>query len=79
MCMANKGPWNNTSIYLKLHGSMCGDFISHEITDRYNLMCSLVAHDKIKPRYENYEISIGDRSIPKKRNNKIIKSIRCYS
>ena len=28
-------------------------------------MCSLVAHDKIKPVYEYDEISIGDRLIPK--------------
>ena len=45
----NKGPWYNTSIYLKLHGSLFEDFITHARSDRYNLMCYLVAHDKIKP------------------------------
>ena len=28
-------------------------------------MCSLVAHDKIQPAYEDEEISIGNRLIPK--------------
>ena len=28
-------------------------------------MCSLVEHDKIQIAYEDDEISIGDRSIPK--------------
>ena len=36
-------------------------FITHARTDRYNLMCSLVAHDKIQPAYEDNESSIGDR------------------
>ena len=42
----NKGPWYNTSICLRLHGILFEDFITHAISDRYNLMCSLVAHDK---------------------------------
>ena len=50
----NEGPWYNTSICLKLHGSMFEDFITHKRTDRYNIMCYLVAHDKIKPAYEDY-------------------------
>ena len=61
----NKGHWYNTSIRLKLHRSMFEYFIIHARTERYNLMCSLVAHDKIQPAYEDYEISIVDRSIPK--------------
>ena len=60
----NKGPWYNISICLKLHVSMFEYFITHAITDRYNLMCSLVAHDKIQPAYEDDEISIGHSSIP---------------
>ena len=47
----NKGTWYNTSIRLKLNGSMFEDFITHAITDRYNLMCYLVAYDKMKPDY----------------------------
>ena len=27
-------------------------------------MCSLVAHDKMKPDYKDYESNIGDRPIP---------------
>ena len=42
----NKVPWYNTDICSRLHGSLLEDFIIHARTDRYNLMCSLVAHDK---------------------------------
>ena len=59
----DKGPWYNTSICPKLHGSMFEDFIAQAITDRYNIMCSLVAHDKLQPDYKDDEGSIGDRSI----------------
>ena len=41
------------SIYLKLHRSMFEYFITNKIIDIYNLMCSLVAHDKIQPAYED--------------------------
>ena len=41
----NKGPWYNTSICSKLHGSRFEDFITQARTDRYNLMCYLVAHN----------------------------------
>ena len=60
----NKGPWYNKSICLKLHGSMFGDFITRARTDRYNLMCYLVAHDKLQQDYKDDESSIGDMSIP---------------
>ena len=42
----NKGPWYNTDICSMLHGSLFEDFITHARTDRYNIMCSLVANDK---------------------------------
>ena len=42
----NKGSWYNTEICSKLHGRIFEDFITHAITDRYNLMCSIVAYDK---------------------------------
>ena len=54
----NKGPWYNTAICSRLHGSLFEDFITHTRTDRYNRMCSLVAHDKNLPDYEYDEISI---------------------
>ena len=41
----NKSPWYNTEICSRLHGSLFEDFITHARTDRYNLMCYLVAHD----------------------------------
>ena len=50
----NKGPWYNTCICLKLRGSMYDDFITQARTDRYNLMFSLVAHDKLQPNYKDY-------------------------
>ena len=61
----NRGPWYNTSICLKLYGSLFGDFITHSRTDRYNPICSLAEHDQMQPTYEDDEISIGDSSIPK--------------
>ena len=69
----NKGPWYNTSICLKFHGSMFEDFITHARTDIYNLMCYLVAHDKRQPNDEDDESSIGDRSIPKDATTKALK------
>ena len=48
-----------------MHGSLFGYLITHALTDRYNLMCSIVAHDKQQPDYENDENSTGDRLIPK--------------
>ena len=44
---------------------MFGDFMTHARTDRYNIMCFLVAHDKKQSAYEDEEISIGDRLITK--------------
>ena len=49
----NKGPWYNTAICSRFHGSLFGYFMTHSITDRYNLLCSLVAHDLKKPAYED--------------------------
>ena len=60
----NKGPWYNTYICSKLHVSMFEDFITHSRTDGYNLMCSLVAHNKLQLDYKDDEISIVYRSIP---------------
>ena len=48
----NKGPWYNTPVLSRLHGSLFEYFITHARTDRYNLMYSLVVHDK-KPAYED--------------------------
>ena len=47
----NKVHWYNTAIYSRLHGSLFGYLIIQEITDRYNLLCSLVVHDKKEASY----------------------------
>ena len=57
----NTGPWYNKNICSKLHGIKFEDFISQARTDRYNIMCSLVAHDRLQNDYKDYESSIGDR------------------
>ena len=71
----NTGPWYNKCICLKLHGSMFEDFITHVRTDRYNLRCSLVVHDKMQPYYEDDERSLGDRSIPKDATTKALTAL----
>ena len=35
----------------------------------------MVAHDKIKPAYEDYESSIGDRLIPKDSTTKALNAL----
>ena len=71
----NKGHWYTTSICLKLHVGMFKTIIKHERIDRYNIMCSLVAHDKIQPAYKDDKSSIGDRSIPKNATTKALKAL----
>ena len=44
--LLNKGPWYNTDICSRLYGILFEYFIAHSRTDRYNIICSLVAHDK---------------------------------
>ena len=38
------GPWYNTSICKKIHGNIFEGFIRNARTDRYHIMCSIVAH-----------------------------------
>ena len=45
----NKGPWYNTATCSKFHGKLFEDFMRHARTDRYYLMCSIIAHDKQRP------------------------------
>ena len=61
----NKYPWYNTAICSSLHESLFGDFITHARTNRYKIMCSLVAHDKKQPYPEDEESSIVDSLIHK--------------
>ena len=51
------------------------DFITQARTDQYNLMCSLVSHDRLEPDYKDYEISIGDREIPNDATIKTLESL----
>ena len=61
----NKGPWYNTAIYSRLHRSVFEYFITHVITNRYNILCSLFSHDKKLPAYEYGKSSSVDSLIPK--------------
>ena len=54
---------------------MFEDFITQAITDIYNIMCSLVAYDKMQPDFEYYDIGIGDSSIPYDATPKALKSL----
>ena len=49
----NKGLWYNISICSKVHGSRFEDFITQAKTDRYNLKCSLVSHDRLQLYYKD--------------------------
>ena len=61
----NKVAWYNTAICSSLHGSLFEYSVTNELTNRYDLMCSIVAHDKKQPAYEYDEKIIGDRLMPK--------------
>ena len=61
---SNKGPWYNKNICSKFHGIKFEGFIKQARTDQYNLMCYLVAHDRLEPYYTADESIIGDREIP---------------
>ena len=49
----NKGPWYNTPICSKLHKSKLEDFITQARTDIYNLLCYLVAHERLQLYYRD--------------------------
>ena len=68
----NTGSWYNKNIFSKLHGIKLEDFITQARTDRYNIMCSLVAHDRLQSDYKDDESSIGNRAIP---NDSTVKAL----
>ena len=39
-------PWYNTYICKKLHGKLFEELTRNLITDRYNIMCSIYAHER---------------------------------
>ena len=63
------------NICSKLHGINFEAFITQARTDRYNIMCSLVAHDRLQENKTDDEISIGDRVIPNYATVKALKSL----
>ena len=60
----NKSHWYNTAIYSKFYGKVLEAFLNSR-TDRYNIMCSIIAHDKQEPSYVDDEKSGGSTPIPK--------------
>ena len=69
------GPWHNKNICSKLYGTTFEGFIKQAITDRYNIMCSLVDHYRMQDNEQDDEISLGDREIPKYATVKALKSL----
>ena len=59
------GPLHNKNICSKLYGTIFEGFITQARTDRYNIRCSLVSHDRRQDNKQDDEISIGHRVIPK--------------
>ena len=69
------GPWHNKNICYKLYGTNFEGFIIKARTDRYNIMCSLVAHDRLQDNEQDDESSLGDREIPKDLTVKALNSL----
>ena len=44
------GPWQNKNICSKFNGTTFEYFITQARTDRYNIMCSLVARDRLQKK-----------------------------
>ena len=72
---SNSGTWYNTDICSKLHGTVFEDFIRNAITDRYNLMCCITAHDKQQPTYVDDLISVGGIAMPKNETTAALQSL----
>ena len=71
----NSGPWYNKNIYSRINGSLFEDFITQARTDRYNIMWSLVAHEKENSTSSDDESSLGERNVPKKLPTDTLKSL----
>ena len=69
------GPWHNKNICSKLYETTFEGFITQARTYRYNIMCSLVAHDRMQDNKQDDESSIGDRVIPNYATVKELKSL----
>ena len=69
------GPWHNKNICSKLYGTTFEGFIKQARTDIYNIMCSLVDHDRMQDNEQDDEISLGDIEIPKDATVKALNSL----
>ena len=67
------GPWYNKNICSKLYGTNFEDFITQARKYRYNIMCSLVAHDRLQENKPDDESSTGNRVIP---NDATVKALK---
>ena len=56
------GPLYNTFIFKNVHGRVFEEFIRDAITDRYNLMCSIDAHEK--KNHSEYDDGISGGGYP---------------
>ena len=65
------GPWYNTYICEKLHGTVFDNYIRNTRTDRYKLMCSIGAHEKNQPSIINNGRSVGGNELPKMQQQNI--------
>ena len=71
----NKGPWYNTTIFSKLHGTVFEYFNRNDRTDIYSLMCSITGHDRQQSTYVDDVRSYVGRSIPKNATTPVLKSL----
>ena len=58
------GTWYNTHIFKTINGTLFEEFIRNSRIERYNLMCSIDAHDKHKPSSFDDGSSGGGRALP---------------
>ena len=61
--LLNKGPWYNTIIRYKFHGTVFEDCIRNYRTYRYNIIFSITSHYRQQPTYVSDAISSVGRSI----------------
>ena len=66
------GPWYNTCICKKLHGNVFEGSFRNSGTDRYNIMCSIDAHEKDHTSSHNDSSSSGGFPLP---SNSIIEQL----
>ena len=58
------GTWYDTSDWKKLYGNLFEGFIRNAITDIYNIMCAIDAHEKINPPEHDDGSSGGGYPLP---------------